>query len=219
VFRVLIVEDEEKTAEQLKSIISDHVEDVQVHTAADVPEGRRLILAAKAAHKPYHVVVLDMMLPPEVGHQAQLDVSLCEAIQHTMQHTLVAHVTAYDQDDAVRTHLDVAHESRPDLSFRLTKGRGFAKSLLERLRPFLYGLRIEQQLDTLFISEVATGYPAEAVMKREVGGARSKTHELAALMRDISSHWEFLDEGLKTRICDIFRVTEHEGDGVTVSLF
>lgn len=218
-FRVLIVEDEEKTSKQLKSILSDHIEDVQVHTAADVPEGRRLIEAAQAAHKPYHVVVLDMMLPPEVGHQARLDVSLCETIQHTMQHTLVAHVTAYDQDDAVRTHLDVAHESRPDLSFRLTKGRGFAKSLLERLRPFLYGLRIERQLNSLFNGPASPGYPVEAVMKREADNARSKTHELAALMRDISSHWEFLDEGLKTRICDIFKVTKHEGDGVTISLF
>lgn len=218
-FRVLIVEDDVPTSKQLKSIITEQIEDVQAHTAMDVPEARALIETAKTNNQPYHAVVLDLMLPRERGIQAELDESLCNRIRQVMPHTLVAHITIHDKNGEVKKHLEVAHDKEIDRSFRLSKAEtDYATQLVERLRPFLYGLRIEQQIDDLFNGGGGTGYPVMSLRTRDSVGDRSKTHELAALTRDISNHWESLDEGLRTRIKDIFNITV-EGDEITVSLF
>lgn len=217
-FRVLIVEDDIKTSRQLKSIITEQIEDVQVHTALNVPDAHQCIRAARDHDLPYHVIVLDLMLPPQKGLQAQLDESVCDSIRDNMPHTLVAHITIHDKDAAVKRHLEMAHDKKIDRSFRLSKETGYATELVKRLKPFLYGLRIEQQLNQLFNGGVITGYPVSAGRPRDSESDRSKTHELAGLTRDISNHWEYLEEGLRTRIKDIFNVRA-DGDEVTVSLF
>lgn len=217
-FRILIVEDEEKTATQLKNIITEQIEDVHAQIAADVPAAQQLIDEAKDSNHPYHVIVLDMMLPPKTGIQAELNLSLCNTIRNVMPLTRVAHITAYDKDDAVKTHLETVHDTDVDRSFSLSKETGFATRLVDRVGPFLYGLRIEQQLNELFNGGAITGYPVKSGRPRESIGDRSKTHELAALTRDISNHWETLDEAVKTKIRHFFNITVNKDD-VTVSLF
>jgi CheY-like chemotaxis protein len=214
----MIVEDEENTALQLQKIITERIEDVHIQIAADVPTARRLIEAARREDEPYHVIILDMMLPPKSGIQAELDVSLCSRIRNVMPLTRVAHITAYDKNDGVKTHLETVHDTDSDRSFSLAKGRGFAARLVNTVGPFLYGLRIEQQINDLFNGGAVMGYPVKRSRPGEASGDRSKTHELAALTRDISAHWPSLDESLKSRIKGIFNITE-DGDEVTVSLF
>ena len=217
-FRVLIVEDDENTASQLKNIITEQIEDVHAEIAMDVPAARHFIESAKDDTQRYHIIVLDMMLPPKSGIQAELDLSLCNNIRNVMPLTRVAHITAYDKDDGVKTHLETIHDTDIDRSFSLSKETGFATRLVNRVGPFLYGLRIEQQLNDLFNGGAMTSYPVRSGRHREAFGDRSKTHELAALTRDISNHWETLEEKVKTRIRNHFDVTV-DGDDVTVSLF
>lgn len=217
-FRVMIVEDDEYTATQLKKIIGERIEDVHVRVAADVPAAHQLIEAARRDDEPYHVIILDMMLPPRSGIQAELDVSLCHSIRNLMPLTRVAHITAYDKNDGVKTHLETVHDTESDRSFSLAKGRGFAARLVNTVGPFLYSLRVEQQLNDLFNGGAVMGYPVKRPRPRDATGDRSKTHELAALTRDISAHWAALDDVLKSRIRGIFNITEDK-NGVTVSLF
>lgn len=225
-FRILVVEDDEHTSTQLRNIITEQIDDVEVETALNVPDAHDLITAAREKNQPYDVVVLDLMLPPEDGLKAELDESICKRVRLTMERTLVAHITAHDDDATVERHLEVVHgPSQIDFSFRLSKdtgkerGRGaYSFELIERLRPFLYGRRIKRQLRALFNGGEVAAYAGMAMRPRGFPDDRSKTHELAALTRNISKDWEYLSEGLRTQIRDIFNVSIVQGE-VTISLF
>lgn len=225
-FRILIAEDEPDTSDLLKRIITSQIDDVYAETAMNVPEAMECIERAKKNNQVYHAVVLDMMLPPKAGITAAFDETICFALRRKMPHTLVAHITAWEHDDKVRKHLEMLHgPSEIDLSFILSKETGsgpekkaFSAKLIDRLRPFLYSLRIEEQLNELFDGGGLAGYPVTRA-RRDTSSHRSRTFELAALTRNISSDWKFLGEGLRARIKEIFTVVE-EGEGqVNVSLF
>jgi len=226
-FKILIVEDEPETSEELERIITEEIDDVYVETAMNVPEGIRCIEAAKASNQLYQAVVLDMMLPPEDGATAAFDEKLCGLVRQKMPHTLIAHITFWKDDDKVKNHLNSVHGlSQIDLSFRLLKDapedsneEGYAAKLISRLKPFLYELRIEEQLNALFSGGGLTGYPVMRSRPRDFTSDRSKTFELATLTRHISNDWQFLGEGLHTRIRDIFKVVEREDGQIRVSLF
>ncbi len=225
-FRILIVEDEPTTSEELQEIITEEIDDASVEIAMNVPEAIACIEKAKKSNQLLHAVVLDMMLPPEAGKTATLDETICRALRRVMPYTLIAHITAFDDDPNVTNHLESIHgPSEIDLSFSLAKepnnGQqkgGYSLQLIERLRPFLYGLRIEEQLNELFNGGGLAGYPVTRA-RPDNTSHRSKTFELAALTRNISNDWKYLGEGLRTRIKDIFTVMETENGQVSVSLF
>jgi CheY-like chemotaxis protein len=229
-FKILIVEDEVATSRELKEFIMEEIDDVQVDTALNVPEARALIDAAREPNQPYDAVVLDMMLPSKSGLTATLDESVCHEVRRKLPfQTLVAHITAYEDDGAVKQHLEKVHgPSEIDLSFRLAKETGktpaeggYASQLLDRLKPFLYERRIEFQLNSLFGGGgVGAGYSGTFRPRPGQSTAdRSKTHELAELTRNIATDWQYLGLGLKTRIKDILKVVENDRGEVTVSLF
>lgn len=217
--RVLIVEDDRKTSEQLRLAITEQIDGVQVDVATTVAVAREQIDRAYAGKQPYQAVILDMRLPAESGANPTLDETLCHAISLKMPYTLIAHITAYDVDENVRRHLEVAHARQVDRSFRLTKEWDFAIELISRLKQFLYGLRIEEHMGRLFGGGAAVLYPPRprALPSRVTRRERSITHELAALMRDISTYWSHLDPSTQLRIKNVFNVDE-TGDEVTVSL-
>lgn len=225
-FRILIVEDEPNTSEELQQIIREQIDDASVEIAMNVPEAIACIDRAKNSNQLFHAVVLDMMLPPKAGISPILDETICRALRRVMPYTLIAHITAFDDDQNVKDHLDSIHgPSEIDLSFSLAKepnkGQqkgGYSLLLIERLRPFLYGLRIEEQLNELFNGGGLAGYPVIRP-RRDNSNHRSRTFELAALTRNISNDWKYLGEGLRTRIKDIFTVMENENGEVSVSLF
>lgn len=68
---------------------------------------------------------------------------------------------------------------------------------------------IERQMDDLF------GRPGDR--KKPRSSDRDLTHQLAALARDIIAHWQEIDEKLKRRIKNEFRV-DTSADPIKISL-
>lgn len=226
-FKILIVEDDPDTSEELREIIREQIDDVDIESAMTVPDGRKFIEAAAKTSQHFHAVVLDMMLPSGDGEPATFDETLCSLVRQRMPHTLIAHITYWKDDDKVKNHFESVHgPSEIDLSFRLLKDTNenlsegsYGQKLIMRLKPFLYRLRVEDQLNELFDGGGPAGYPVARFRPRELTGDRSKTFQLATLTRNISNDWEYLGEGLQARIKSIFKVVDRDDGQVSVSLF
>lgn len=228
-FRILIVEDIKDTLKQLRLYISEALREpdgapsVVIQTAESVEDAKHLILEAKEREQPYHAVVLDFKLPKQMGHYPELpniDESLCLLIRQTMSATLVAHITAYIDDEVVRSHLRLVHQEQVDpraLVFSKAEG-DYALKLIERLRAFLYGMRIEEQMAQVFDEPRELAFAARGRIERARSrGGRSLTHDIAALRRDIVAHWHYLDKQLQNDIRKFFRVDD-QSRPVRVSL-
>ncbi len=220
-FRILIVEDMKNTLKQLTILIAaalqepDGGQGVVIHKAEAVEDARRLILSAAEGNRPYHAVILDFMLPKQVGFNPEIsspDESLCLLIRHKLRHTLVAHITAYSDDEAVSEHLRVVHQEKVNpraLFFSKAVGE-YAPHLVTELSAFLYGTRIEEQIALVFGAPRELAFAAKRrAPERERGRSeRSLTHDIAALRRDIVAHWHHLDERLHDLIREYFRVDD-----------
>ena len=231
-FRILIVEDIRDTLKQLNLFISEALKEPDgeqnfvIHTAEAVDDARRLILEAKGRGQPYHAVVLDFKLPKQMGHNPELpdtDESLCLLIRQQSRDTLVAHITAYRADEVVSRHVRLVHEEQLDpwaLVFSKADS-DYALKLVERLRAFLYGRRIEKQITYVFGEPQEARELAFAARGRDepvrAQGVRSLTHDIAALRRDIVTHWHYLDERIQELVRQYFRV-DAESHPVRVSL-
>jgi CheY-like chemotaxis protein len=205
-FRILLVEDDEFTLSQMKALLHEALQepDNQIHhqidTAFDVQTARRLIESAVVTKRPYDAVVLDLILPSQSGAYAEFDESLCVTIRALMPAALVVHVTAYENDEQVKTHVQKNHYEVVDRSFVLSKSPNFMDVFLNTLKSFLFGQQLEGKINDVF--------PISRHIQRRPGGAASLTHELAALCRDIAKHWNDLDEHRRGRVRTIFYVDD-----------
>jgi CheY-like chemotaxis protein len=223
-FRILVVDDDTDTSDQLKKLISAEIEGSQVDTAETVVEGQRLIAEARLAKRPYQAIVLDLMLPANhPGDNPEVHEALCRDIRDIMPDALLAHITAYKGDKQVSTHLQEAHDKQPgNRNFRLWKLEGdFAEQLVGKLKPFLYGLSIGEQMKKIFdLGEPpAYSYGQRGRFPNTDVGRGSLTHEIAALSRDICAHWRDLDESTRADVREVFNVIPDGSGGVVVSLF
>lgn len=232
-FRILIVEDIKRTLDQLTKYISAAFKEpngessVALHTAEGVEDARRVIQAAADNNQPYHAVILDFKLPEQAGGNpelARIDQSLCLLIRQTMRSTLVAHITAYIEDEVVREHLRLVHDEKvtPALTF-LKADPEYAIKLVDELRSFLYGTRIEEQIALIFGEPRPLAFAARVRGRQPERGRqrtraeRSLTHDIAALRRDIAAHWHHLDQKRREWVRQFFRVDD-ETKPVRVSL-
>ena len=220
-FKVLIVDDVEDTLDQLKKYFTEAFPEAAVETALTVADARRLIEKAYGDKRPYHAVALDFMLPPDHLGQAPLpDVTLCRLLKDLRWPTVVAHMTSHPEDADVRRHIKEAHvEQINPWAFALSKrDDDFAEQLVSRLKAFLYAHRIEERMSRLFGAETNYVSPARARFSGGYNnGARSVTHELAALCREIGLHWTDLDEDFRRKLSEVFKV-DTESSPVRVSL-
>lgn len=226
-FRILIVEDIQGTLQEWADTITDAFSEpngdvsVSIHTAASVSEAKQAIEEAYNRKRPYHAVILDANLPPEPGRQPKIDESLCEIVRDLMKSTLVVHITMFDDDSIVKDHLRRFHQEQVDpRSFALSKSASDAIQLVKKLRSFLYSMRVEEQMNSIFgqqteLSFAARGRSRAAPPRSRI--ERDSTLDIAALRRDIVAHWSDLDERLKERIQRVFRV-DHESQPVRISL-
>ena len=221
-FRILIVEDVIETLELLKALISEGIVEpdgspgVRIHTAVSVSEAMQMI---REARKPYHAVVLDFKLPEQRGVESLVDESLCLAVRRMQLPTLVAHITAYDEDPVVKEHLERVHQERVDRwGLKLSKtDEDYGIKLVRGLKAYLYGMRIEEQIRMLFGEQEALSFAGRARLMPTPGRIESsRTHDLAALCRDIVAYWHDLDDMLHGRIRQIFHVDDRS-DPVRVS--
>ncbi len=140
-----------------------------------------------------------------------------------MPDALVAHVTAFYEDDEVNNHLENFHGKRfgnRAIWLGKLKEESFSRKLVDELKPYLYGLRIQEEIRRVFnLNENPS--PISQNRKRFVNsrrGGKSLTHELGGLTREISARWESLDEDVREQVRDIFTVKQN-GSEVIVSLF
>ena len=214
-FRALIVEDIETTCAQLKLFLQESFQNpndrsaISIDTAATVSEGRRLIEKAFDDGNAYDAVILDSNLPKEWGSTPEVDESLCLCVRQLTPTTLVAHITAYSNDQEVHNHLTRVHLEQLNVGVVLSKiDINYPTKLVKILKSFLYGLQLEGLRSALFQDE---GAPARALRGRTPSG-RSLTHELASLRRLITSHWYDFDDTLRAKLKQVFTILEVEDD-------
>jgi DNA-binding NarL/FixJ family response regulator len=219
-FRFLITDDEEGTSELLQEHLSEQIPEAQVECALTVKEAHRLIEEAYNSRELYDAVVLDINLPKDAGHFPEFDESVCHDIKDLMPKTIVAHISAYLDEEIVQKHIKRVHDEEIDRSFRLSKRDvEYFLKLSSKLRTFLYGIRIQNQMDKLFGQDDEPAFSSRNRRQRaSAGDERSVTHELAALSRNIAANWDDLDESLRARVKRTFEVTPKD-DGVIVSFF
>jgi CheY-like chemotaxis protein len=218
-FRILIVEDDENTSKTLQEYLSTEIPEARVDCALTVKEAHRHIEAAYNDKDLYDAVVLDIKLPKDYGSFPEFDESVCRSIKEVMRKTIVAHISSHLDDLIVKDHIKRLHDEDVDRSFLLPKESEFALRLESKLKTFLYGIQIENQMDKLFGSDDEPAFSSRNRSRRaRAGDERSVTHELAALSRNIAAHWDSLDGSLQARIKRTFEVTTSD-DEVLVSFF
>ena len=221
-FRILIVEDDPITLSSMQGLLHEALLDPDNHTptridtAENVQSARRLIESAVVAKRPYQAVVLDTMLPNQPGLPIEFDESLCDTIYALMPSALIAHITAFQHDEQVRRHVQKRHTELVDKSIVLSKSHDFGQVLCDKLKAFLFGQQVEEQMDQMFKRAEAD---AEQIirLRQRPRGTGSLTHELAALCRDIARHWNDLDERCRARVRTVFYIDDTK-EPVRVSL-
>ncbi|MCI0660091.1 MAG: hypothetical protein L0220_03355 [Acidobacteria bacterium] len=195
-FRLLIVEDDENTLNQLQKLFDEEFPDAIVDTAATIKKGMLLIEEAFENRCYYDAAILDLKLPLDVGEAAEVDELVCHKIRNLMPDALIVHYTGYPEDKQILQHVKNAHTGPhdPRTSIISKLKSGWSIELLRKAKMYLYGCRIEKQIDLLFGSR-----------SREPSGG-SLTHNIAMLQRDIIVHWNDLDQMLQERIKSIFHV-------------
>jgi CheY-like chemotaxis protein len=223
-FNILIVEDDTDTSVELRELIREEIPEAEVMIAPTVDQGRNLIMQARRFQNPFQAIILDMKLPKtDPGGPPEFDNSLCRDIKKFMPDALVAHITAFYKNEEVSSHLETFHGkhfgNRAIWLGKLEK-KSFSRQLLDELKPFLYGLRIQEEIRRVFNLDEKIGTVTQN-RKRFVNprrGGKSMTHEVGGLTREISERWKSLDEDVREQVRDIFTVREDGGE-VIVSLF
>lgn len=207
-FRILIVEDIKNTLDQLERFLLETFPDSQIDRAETVTQGRAFIEEAQAVDLPYHAVILDFKLPKESGDNPEDDESLCELIRRKMPQALLAHISAYSEDQAVQEHLRKSHiEQIGHNVFALSKSDVFwPNQLVTKMSAYLYGTRILKKLRFLFSEGGQTINVDDWAGRSHVRGSGGLTHEIADLRRDISAHWHELDDRTQNVIKGVFIV-------------
>ena len=217
-FRFLIVEDIRDTLSELKSLLCEAFPGANVEIAGTTGQSLKLIETAAANRRAYHVAIIDFKLPSSVGENPEIDTSVCTTIKESMPETFVAHITAYPNDDRVQEHVRTMHtEQIEPASVVLSKSDAdYAHKLIDKLKAYLYGRQIREQIDDLFGPNAVQFSPDRPRMSR-LNASGSMTHQLAPLCRDIVIHWNDIDDTLKKRIGSIFDVDD-ESDPIRISL-
>jgi CheY-like chemotaxis protein len=215
-FRILIIEDIKNTLEQLYDLIALDFPDSQIDKAATIREALALLATAETEEWEYDAIILDFRLPADKGEHPDGSEVLCFAIRQKMPQAFIAHITAHPDDTEVKEHMRRVHCEQAGYSaIDLSKLEViWPEKLLDQLKQFLKGRRIEAQLEALFPSGLAARVGAGRDRVRAAGGV---THQLAALTRDITDFWTDLNEKTKEKVLQFFQI-EESGKAIKVNL-
>lgn len=212
-FRILLVEDNEDTLKELADYLSEALHRPQIDGAMDVKQAMERIGGTNL----YDAVILDFKLPATLGENPEIDESVCKEIEAQMHSAFIAHISSFADDGKVQEHLRKIHAERVGnrVIFIPKSDETWPERLLEELKAFLFGTRIEARISNLFRDDSPPGL--DGSRHHQFTPARNVTHDLAALVRDIAEHWDDLDNGLRSRARKFFRV-EYKDGRVVVSL-
>ena len=218
-FRFLVVEDIEDTLKEIKALLSEEFDDSSIDTAGSVAEGSQYLAISFKEGRSYDATLLDFKLPSSLGENPEIDYSLCEEVRKNHRHTLVIHMTSYDQDPAILNHLAESHsEPTSPWPVLVSKKGNWPSVLRKRLRTFLFTREIAMQMDEVFgYPPAADGFGRTVALRRPTARESGVTHRLAVLTQNIEKYWPDLSETLKERIRATF-VVNTAGDEVRVSL-
>jgi CheY-like chemotaxis protein len=213
-FRLLVVEDEEATLEELAAFLREEFGDSVVDTAKTAEEGIQLIKRSAEGY-PYDVVVLDFMLPTREGYGAEINESLCQEIKAnkaTMPETVVLHITAWPDDPHVKVHSRAYHIEPQDVraAFISKLDVDWPGQAAAKIKSLLFGAKIEKELGYLFQDHsTSAGIARGRVSSDRPRGDRSHTHALARLSRNIVEYWPYLSETVRGKVRQHFHVDEN----------
>lgn len=234
-YRILAVEDEEETLQQLKERLPEKMPNTSVEGAETVAEGRRLIERAIAEGMPYDAVILDFRLPKDESGDEVLDESLCRLVREKMSSAIVGHITSHaegrDKDcEQIERHVrevhchglddpDISAEAKQRLGFAIRKDPGWIGKLARELLSCIHGQRIRRQMHTLFGLKPNSNSNLISRSQRVAGGTDLDVGaELSRLCSEVAEHWHSLDRVLQDRIRE-FLVVRDEEEKVYVSPF
>jgi len=209
---MLMVEDDERTLEQVPGVVRSAIPELQVDLSASIVEAKERIIKRYHANERYDVVVLDFMLPLIRGDVPAFDETLCALCRQRASGALIAHITAYAEDEIVTKHnLDYHSDVNDQRSLFLPKTPEYCELLVSRMQRFLYSSHVRSQIEALFPilrrSSALRGLQRSSISNV---GKLDVTQQLSILSCDISKYWQFLDEALKGEIKEQFRVIEAE---------
>jgi CheY-like chemotaxis protein len=219
-FRFLVTEDNEPTLVNLTALLGAEFRGAVVDPASSVAEGMEFLSAAASTRMSYDAALLDFKLPIAEGENPEIDCSLCNEIRTAHRGTLVIHMTSFRDDPEVLKHLEESHSepSAPAPFFVSKMDSKWGEILIERLKAFLYGKRIEEQMDALFGAASGSGSTIGGIaLRRPASRLGGVTQRLAALTQDIEEHWRDLSKSVKSRVQSTF-VVEATGEEIRVSL-
>lgn len=217
-FHILVVEDDQWVLHLLLKRLTEEVPESEINAAESVADGLPLIRRASERRWPYDAAILDFKLPHHQGENPEVDESLCRELVSSMPGTLCIHITAFPDDDKVREHLRIYHlEQLGPRGLVINKvSTDWPEDLLVQLKAYLYGSRIEKQMNRLFRLE--DSLTSQRHGRDRLKGEGGVTHELASLCRDVAAYWYDLDGGLQKRIESLFYVKVGEDKNISVSL-
>jgi DNA-binding NarL/FixJ family response regulator len=219
-FGFLIIEDNIPTLESLKVLLADEFPEFVIDCAQSASEAEEFLKTTHERGVIYKIALIDFELPHRRGETPTVEQGMPlrrRVLEATNEQTVVIHVTAHLRDDRIITfimneQLRHPHSARPIV---ISKGNAdWFESLLSAIRETVYGGRIRERMDRLFGEELSSASPYR--FRAEPANADT-TQELAALAADIESHWQLLDDKLRERISQTFRI-EQAGKSVTVDL-
>jgi CheY-like chemotaxis protein len=197
-FHFFLAEDHTDTREQLAKLLKEAFPSAVVDAVDNVKEGLHLLEEARSAS--YDIAFLDFKLPRERGDNPEVDESLCPRLRRDSR-TLICHITGYASDPVIRRHLEEVDP--PSDGFVIDKTEsGWPGKCLAWTRQYLYGERIERQIERLF-GRAFEG-PAGAGRTNRLGSiarpSGSLTNAIADLSLDISQYWQYLHPAVRERI-------------------
>lgn len=197
-FYFLVVEDTRDSITAVTRLLETSFVHCRIDVAETVKRGLELIHAASRQGRPYHAAILDFRLPYDTGAELKADTSLCCTIKDTKSPTLVIHWTAYPDDRELQDHLIQFHVEPDDPRASLVSKMelDWPRKLLSKLKAYLYGAQIREQINSVFFAKPGATVRANACM----------THDLNALFRVIVRHWDDLDDALREEIKGMFQV-------------
>lgn len=220
-YSFLVVEDIESTLAELQTLLSEVFPNSRVDVAETTVQALDYVEAAARSKRPYHAAVVDFMLPHTAGERAEIDECICRSIRTMLPGTLIVHITAYAGDPIVLAHFRDVDLVNPGIPSAVTISKlevDWASQLLSKLKQYLYGMQIEEQMDGLFRADWGSTTSTRGRVGRDrVFRNGDVTHALANLDRDIVTHWDDLDNQLQARIQSVFHV-DTSGRPIRISL-
>jgi len=207
-FRILTVEDDPKTLEELVRFLKAAVPEAEIVKATSIDIAIELV--DKAAI-PFDIAILDFKLPKESGGHAEVDESVCEKIRDTMPDTPIGHITGFSGDPAISQHVARFHPPTRKASFFLDKlSSEFGTELGRHVRAIVYGAMIESEIKSL---HGAGSRADQSDLSNRFGTATpaSLTTRFLGLRIAIAQYWNYLNPETQKYIEGYYVVTRPEG--------